>query len=376
MLTTTVRLVFVVSLAALLAACNLTTEPTRIQVDPRLDELLSQDAGGVADVSPDAPAEEDAAAEPDAASLSGPPFTCTPSCPQGAWCLPSGLCSPLGTSCAQEGALCDPAVVAPTTEFVCEAVFDTSAGLCRRVCAPDNNTCARDQSCTRLFIGSPIFTCNDRCRDDGECNGIDVCDVASLVPACRAACQPFASGQCAEGRRCIPLNTERGICQVEGSAGAGAACEDEEECGEGLLCFNGGGESGMCVPYCDPEASVGGLGACGAGESCLALAQVELGVCFPGCDLFAAQGCAAGLGCYLTATEGAAGVCIARGATARGGACEATAECTGDLQCLGDGNGGATCELFCQPGAEDGPGACPSGETCARLTGTTLGFCR
>jgi len=358
----------------LAASCNLNTSPTRIAVDPRLDDIIA-DAGNEVDAQDDA---DDATTHDADADAPGDPstFRCDPPCRDGSFCLPSGLCAPLAEACGSRDVLCDPTIVPPTTDFVCEGVFG-GAGLCRTVCergsaAPDNG-CANDESCTRLYVGADIFVCHPPCATDTECDALDTCTGSPPFRQCRGGCLPFVSGQCPDGRTCLPERADRGYCQTAGDAGLGEECQGEGDCEDGLFCFGTAGGS-TCLPYCDPNART--LGRCPADDDlCVELASRDLGVCLAGCDIFdPSTACPDGTGCLLL--DGQTGGCTRRGQVQLHGGCAVTDACAGDLQCITD-NGEGHCEQVCLRAASSGQqGACPDGMNCAALGSGEIGICR
>lgn len=361
---------------ALSAACNLFASPERIGQDPGLSDLADgvSDAGTSPDAADDATPDaqdNDADATPDASGPE-PLFECSPRCADSQFCAPNGRCLDLQTSCDDVGQVCDPRIVPPTQNFVCVPAFGAEVGICRRFCASIQD-CPDDFVCQRLYNDTNRdAVCRPACDDDA-CGTLEVC-IDGFNPSCSAACKPFLGlDQCPEQTACAPEDRSIGTCSAYGPLEEDEPCDGDDLCGPGMTCVNLG-NGPRCGVLCDSSAPGGATGACVDGDVCEPYFQGDLGLCQASCDLFdPEQACATDYGC-TSSDSGRSGTCTFRGDAQRGQPCDATAECSSNLQCVLDRDSGS-CERLCLPDAGAGEqGACASNERCEPLNGD-LGFC-
>lgn len=360
----------VVCLLLSLQGCDLWADVPRVELDPGLLDL-----GAAPDASPDG---GDMVADlgPEGGEL---PFDCQPACLPGQFCGPRELCYPKSRVCQQPGQVCDPALTPNTPTFVCEAVFDGSVGVCRATCEPlEQATCPGGAACTPYNWSQTRGVCRPPCAQDSDCSALDACQGAP-DGLCRGSCLPFVSNACGEKGGCVAFSAEVGFCEPAGAAQVGDPCDnqaDQEElrCGDDLVCLDSAAGP-RCFALCAPGSS--GHGACPADHTCLGLDDSQLGACVQRCDLFKPERACAQerQGCSVSNTQ--QGICLYRGTTVNGGACQSTEQCSGDQQCITD-QGQSACAFVCLPGVPAGlSGACPAGQRCALLReDDALGVCR
>jgi len=174
-------------------------------------------------------------------------------------------------------------------------------------------------ACEEIFAGT--LANGELCQTDVQCISLS-CDIDHI--ACDAACcagtctpipsatlgQPCPAGYCVDGSIC----GDRSVCEAKG--GVYAACYDDYECAEGLVCLGGScglpqTRGGACV---DGECGLLGL-ACDTTINTCVQVQYEGAVCNPELDL-----CGGGLEC-----DAATNLC--RPPPGIGGECEYDEDC-------------------------------------------------
>ncbi|MBH25472.1 MAG: hypothetical protein CMH57_13695 [Myxococcales bacterium] len=360
------------------SGCNFSEPAQRVEVDPRLSDVVG-DAGGGDAVSVDTGAASDATGDSTGALVRSV-FTCEPTCASDRYCGPDGVCYALSGSCVSPGEVCDPRVTERTPEFVCEPVFGADAGVCRRICTSENaqSVCGGGESCVRLVEDNALTICRLSCEEQGACHPLEVCSGGfSLSSYCRSGCVPFLGNQCSAGRWCVPESQEVGFCSAFGDTPEFGTCTGGQRCGDGMSCIDFGAGQPDCYTVCLAQAAQGSPGSCDEGRLCRQLTPEGVGICLSPCDMFdAAQGCPEGQGC--TPLSGARpGYCAPRGDGAEGEPCTTTVACEGDLQCVPVEMGARACSRPCLPDAAVGEeGACLDGESCEPLPTGELGACR
>ncbi|MEL6178444.1 MAG: hypothetical protein AAFS10_05800 [Myxococcota bacterium] len=356
------------------AGCNFPEPAQRIEVDPRLVEVSeSSDVGtgddeGVADV------------EEDTASGEDPSFTCDPTCAPEQFCGPDGSCYTLADACNAPLEICDPQVVQRTPEFVCEPVYGSEAGLCRRVCTTEtaDMVCASGEACIRLLEDDVLSVCRLPCADQDMCHPLGGCSGGfALTSYCRGGCVPFIDRQCPPGSACVPESPELGYCSAFGDVPELGMCDGEARCDRGLSCIDFGSGQLSCYEICVVQAADGAPGSCAEGRLCRQLTPEGVGICSDLCDMFeAAQSCVQGQGCTLL--DGTRmGYCALRGDTPEGSMCSGTVVCAENLQCIREESNESFCRSLCLVDAEgDAPGSCASESRCEPLMASDgLGYC-
>jgi hypothetical protein len=349
-------------------ACDLWADAPQIALDPALLDAGAEDLG--VDLEDAGDVGQGGAALP---------FDCQPPCLPGQFCGPRDLCYPQSRVCQQPGQVCDPTLTPNTPAFVCEAVFDGGTGVCRATCEPqEQETCPGGAVCTAYNWAQTRGVCRPACTQDGDCSALDACQGAPSG-VCRGRCLPFVSNACGEKGRCMASSVEAGFCEPAGAGQVGDPCDDDSDddalhCGDDRVCLDSAAGA-RCFALCAPGSS--GDGACPAQHTCLGLEDSQLGSCVQRCELFNPERACAQerQGCSVSGTQ--QGICLYRGATANGGACQSTQMCSGDQQCV-TLEGQSVCAFVCLPGVPTGlAGACPAGQRCTlQEEGDTLGVCR
>ncbi|GAB5547742.1 MAG: hypothetical protein SangKO_075020 [Sandaracinaceae bacterium] len=227
------------------------------------------DGGGLLDAGASRDAGQDSGAgDVDAGALLCADAVCDPrsadGCTEGAcvlWgeaaaCQSEPGSQSLGSECTEPGA-CAPGL----------ACFrDGERGVCARICCPgDGSACSDGASC-----GGSGELVDGSMTSWGRCLARRTCDV--LDPA--GTCEPREGCYIVDGAG----TTE---CRVAGSADAGEACEEQQDCQSGFFC--GGVGSKRCVRICEL-----GAGECPEGR-CMAQAHSPSGTGFCTLDMMTAR---------------------------------------------------------------------------------------
>ncbi len=171
------------------------------------------------------------------------------------------------------------------------------------------------------------------------------------------------------GEGCYWGGREMGpVCAPAGTAAQGAACDNVNDCQEGMTC-----DEGTCRKICCGASDA----SCDPGDFCIGFADdmgnLGFGACRTpsGCNALTQTGCPDGQGCYPIGGDGTTDCATpAMGAgTMQGASCSFANGCVGGFFCLGPAGMGQ-CSRACNPMADD----CGDGLVCGRLT-DTLGGC-
>ena len=161
----------------------------------------------------------------------------------------------------------------------CELVGLNGEGACQAA-----GSVGRGGQCTASADCAPGLgciggTCTNYCRNDNDCpdkqcdalvsgTGTPIKDVGS----CSTPCDP-AVAQCADGRACRFIATERTACVNTGSGGDGAACKVDGDCEAGRACVPGN----VCGAVCQAGST------CDSGAACQAVALTYKGTTYGFC---------------------------------------------------------------------------------------------
>lgn len=162
-------------------------------------------------------------------------------------------------------------------------------------------------------------------------------------------------------------------CAPAGSLGAGAACDNLNDCDTGLVCLG----TGTCAPACC------GNDDCDLGETCRPLSDASgaplpggVGVCIrPTSCTPLPNTCPTGQQCQLTGTDGSTD-CGGTGTNTEGMPCGgAMGGCVEGTGCYGAMGGAASCIRFCRLGMD---ADCTGGGTCnaSGLGSDMFGLCQ
>ncbi len=246
----------------------------------------------------------------------------------------------------------------------------------------ETRTCTGPAPLTLSFtpVGSPGLTFFRWTFDDGTPASTDTAPTHTFALPRATPYEIGVVGSYAKG-------TVTGIgCQVSVSAlAAGAACDVDEQCGDGLACLcklgSGCGPAfsrGICSTSC-------ATGFCGTGAVCAAIAlgpTADGGAAAPVClsDCSGGGTCAPGFVCQQlpsggTATSGWVHACLPLGAAKDFGAsCRNAAGDLDDTACTtghcADLGALGMCSAPCGAGQ-----ICPAGAACALLTGASTPLC-
>lgn len=168
-----------------------------------------------------------------------PPFACdllAQDCPPDFKCVPDGWSG--ATRCAPLAR--DPAAVGELCGFT-----------------DDGDDCGPGAICWDFPVADPF--CVALCVDGDGCPAATDCDPFDVVGLCLPACDPLAS-TCADDEVCLQIVIgTRFVCHPgSGHLGPGVGCFPTE-CQDGLACAAvpcglGDGQPGCCTPYCDLTA--------------------------------------------------------------------------------------------------------------------------
>lgn len=279
--------------------------------------------------------------------------------------------SPEGGTCQLEGRgvlYCRPPGQTSQGE-VCDASSECAAGLgcVDRQCAPlcrlgEDTVCGAQRRCLALLDDERTGVCGEACA------GFD--DLTS----------------CGEGRRCLPLGADQGVCQDSGAREVGEPCDQDTQCGVNAHCQAAADDQPRaCRTLCDVRDDEPG---CAESGLCLAR-NTAAGGCFEACEPFEDDptgGCAqGGFQLCLPLESASRGVCLRSGEGELNSSCIAPdaptlGSCAPGLGCL-PGVGTADtgqCRPLCAPFTQrDGleRGACSSGNLCEAAT-AQWGICR
>jgi hypothetical protein len=202
-------------------------------------------------------------------------------------------------------------------------------------------------------------------------------------------CEPFTNLGCGAGEKCTALQQSDGTlawgCDAVGSKGEGDACSQvmvssgaatvqiDDDCADGLACFSTQvGASPSCHRMCKSD----GTQVCPNAEVCSlvapGIAPVEFCRATGSCSPITQTGCSAGQACYWS-SSGA--LCAAVGSGPVGEPCVNANDCVPGATCVALSS--SRCVVFC---STEGTPGCPSGETCAALSGNAsaanVGYCK
>lgn len=233
--------------------------------------------------------------------------------------------------------------------------------------------------------GNPTSSSGDGDGDSGGTIFVDSTDDGG--PDCGEQCDIWAEGDCPEGEKCTAVACEVGsnswdsnVCRpINGDAAPGDECmytdgsgvSGNDDCGEGSMCWNADGDTGIgtCVAFCtgSPAAST-----CASGTTCAILNDGVLPLCLPGCDPLA-QDCESSNEICLPDPSGSGYICAldASGDMAPYGTpCNYANVCNSGLLCINaEGVPEAECasaQGCCSPMCSISSGdACPGdGQSC------------
>lgn len=161
--------------------------------------------------------------------------------------------------------------------------------------------------------------------------------------------------------------TPRNTCVTAGSGVEGASCKHGEDCGAGLDCVQGAGDSGSagtCRAYCC-ESLCSGVGNSGSeGRFCDPTRRVDdasrVPACLPikSCRLLGKDECGKNETCAVVREIDGSTGCVEIGNAVVGESCDVE-HCAAGLTCLGQ-VGTRTCFQLCS----DSGAACPTGQEC------------
>ncbi|WP_342374585.1 hypothetical protein NVS55_24930 [Myxococcus stipitatus] len=225
---------------------------------------------------------------------------------------------------------------------------------------------------------SSDFACNvarqEGCENGQSCHFADLSEGRTGSQCFAAACDVVRQ-DCAQGQRCTYVSaggvTER-RCVEAGAATEGTRCTlaptdagvEFDTCAAGLFCkderLGDGGTGFFCRRLCHATPQCGASGECSTVLRLPGTSELPLlcGPRSPPCDPFA-QGCAAPLSCYPSASGP---VCAGRGTRQTGDACDFSNQCVPGSTCVNTGQG-LRCQPLCRP---SGTPACAAG-TCRPL---------
>lgn len=194
---------------------------------------------------------------------------------------------------------------------------------------------AADTCLSQGMSGLPGGYCTAYCATDEDCPADSACvPVGMGTSVCLASCDPGGTDQCRSGYGCSATGAP--VCLP--------GCEDDTDCGSGMVCELGGGfyDAGGCR---NPSAEIGDACVteeqCAPGDACLSERFNEWpgGACVgTSCDPVANTGCEGDAVCAATTSGG--GLCV--------DGCETDADCRAAYRCraLGDD----PTRLACLPG--------------------------
>src|SRR5664279_289122 len=208
-------------------------------------------------------------------------------------------------------------------------------------------------------------------------------------------CDPFDNTGCSSGQKCSALRNGSSLslgCGSKGNKSEGDVCtpvptanaQTGDDCGDGLGCFNVGGNT-ICRRMCPATGS----NTCPSGKTC---SMLVTGIADPkfcsentspppptSCLPLEQSGCATGEACYYAATGS---LCYKAGTAQPGAACNTGYDCTAGSTCVNI-NGSNACHSFCSTAGGGTPscsGTSTGGTFCAAFPAASgeanLGFCR
>jgi hypothetical protein len=209
-------------------------------------------------------------------------------------------------------------------------------------------------------------------------------------------CDPYAPvATCGADRTCgvlcTPSQPAVGMCYLAGAGTPGDSCTGNADCGPGSQCFTFtaiGCNVTTCLRFCQNDQACGQTDAyCNVPIQCGSTPSFS--ACSRPCDptLTTANGCAAGLSCFVYSGETTDCACAGLGAV--GAACTQNSGCNGETGCSGCG-AGLSCVIptgidagtgtgVCRPVCKLAEAACPSGTTCHAFDNSSrrlYGFCQ
>lgn len=200
---------------------------------------------------------------------------------------------------------------------------------------PDAGDAASDAADTGDAAGDTLLAVGSPCSGPSECVAGALC-IGTVAGAfeCMRRCD-VAYVLCEAGSVCLPVMTQdAAICYTGGTANETESCQNNLDCGSGLLCFGASGQF-----YCQPAC--GEVDDCRADQMCLRL-------------------------------DSGAGLCR----NTVGAACVSGAECAAGLVCSDDGGDlsgrlpGGYCTSSCQRDTD-----CPTDAVCRAVVGGAQRAC-
>ena len=292
-------------------------------------------------------------------------------CPVGANCLAGAcveyVCDPMcdGLACGPDGCGgecgdCAGDTVCRWPDFACFAKPQGCVPNCEdKACGPNGcggscGGCAEGTFCqaATLTCDSPcVPSCSGKeCGDDGcggSCGGCAGESEFCISGQC-GPCDPVLNVGCPDGSYCTYINGDGPQCDVAGTQKYGEACGGTDSCMEGVCIELSSSELGaVCYQLCGVNSD------CGEGKQCISLQDSAYMICGAGagqlqkCNLLT-QDCDLDTdGCYFETGAGEP-VCLTAGPGQEGATCSGQPnDCAEGLTCLSNKGANWVCRKFC-----------------------------
>ena len=207
--------------------------------------------------------------------------------------------------------------------------------------------------------------------DTTDNSGSDVSAADVKAETSKPVCNPLQNTGCSDPSlaKCGYGDDGKPACQKAGTAKLGEACNNPDDCAEGL-CLGCPTGKNICANFCISDAS------CQPGQSCNQITGQKFKACdwcsYESCKVELANCKNASQACYTGTGNGA--VCLDAGTAAKGDLCSVPNDCAPGLTCTGAGTiAKGVCRAICSPGAKL---ACdPPTQKCENVDGSGYGFC-